>query len=93
MKKYRTVTYSNKIEVCEVERETDKSVWIKGRRNDKITEFNRFHDSFEEAKQHLIDRHEKNIKRHRDEIHRSESELGTIRKMVEADCKPARDFY
>jgi hypothetical protein len=87
MKKYVTKSYSDKIEVVEVERETESCVWIHGRRSMKSTEFDCFHDSFDAAKQTLIDRHEVDIRVARDRIHRAESALGTLRKMTEADAK------
>lgn len=55
MKKY--VTYMNRIEVDveEVEKETDKTVTINGRRNNKRSDWKNYHDSFDDAKQFLID--------------------------------------
>lgn len=89
MKKYLTKTYYEHIQIVEVERESEQSVWIKGTRNAKVTEYARYHDTFEEAKRHLIERHEKAIEYARDKIHRAESALGSIRKMTDADAKIA----
>jgi hypothetical protein len=83
MKKYRTKSYSDMIESIEVERETKDSVWVNGRRNAKITSYDRYHESFEMARQWLIERHEGDISAARAKIHRAESALGSIRKMVE----------
>jgi hypothetical protein len=56
MIKYRTLKWSSKIEPVEVERETDSSVWIKGQRNSKITEYHCYHDTWQEAKDTLLNR-------------------------------------
>ena len=47
---------SAEIKEVEVEKETDKSVWINGRRTAKETEYATFFDSFEAAKKALISR-------------------------------------
>ncbi len=59
MKKYVVTGYSRysvkpKIKEVEVERETDKTVWINGRRNAKISEWHNYFDTRGEAKGHLI---------------------------------------
>jgi hypothetical protein len=60
MKKYRAQFY--KIEEIEVLRETEKQVVLmNGLRESKTTEWQSWHDSFEDAKQHLIDAAQKDI--------------------------------
>ncbi|UIY58156.1 hypothetical protein [Burkholderia cepacia] len=93
MKKYLTRNWADKIQIIEVERETDESVWIKGRRNAKKSNIGIYHDTFGDAKQALVERHEKDIKVARDKIHRAESALGTIRKMTEADAQTQSDRW
>lgn len=48
-------TWGVKIEQIEVERETEKFVWIDGRRNAKKSEYENYFDSFDDAKKFLMD--------------------------------------
>ena len=89
MKKYLTKKYYDEIEILEVERETAESVWIKGSRSAKSTTYSIYHDTFDSAKQFLIELHERDIKAAREKIQRAESALGLIRKLTEADTKTA----
>jgi hypothetical protein len=60
MKKYRAQFY--KIEEIEVLRETEKQVVLmNGLRESKTTDWQSWHDSFEDAKKHLIDDAQKDI--------------------------------
>ena len=60
MKKYRT--QFDEIKEIEVLRETEKQiVLMSGLRESKTTEWQSWHDSFEDAKQHLIDAAQKDI--------------------------------
>lgn len=61
MRKYRTSKYGCEIETVEVERETDKSVWINGQRNAKRTDWFNYWNTFIEAKNHLMIVAEKKI--------------------------------
>ena len=57
MEKYRTgSSYSMGIETVEIERETDASVWINGRRSAKDCEWHKYHDTWSEAKDFLVRR-------------------------------------
>lgn len=38
----------------EVERETTDSIWINGRKCRKITQFECYHDTFDQAKGHIV---------------------------------------
>jgi len=57
MKKYKTNacrwSITAKIEEVEVEREMESSVWIKGRRNAKVTEFDMYFDTWDDAHAYL----------------------------------------
>ena len=66
IKKYRTGSYGEPIEVVEVDRETEKSVWIKGHRNEKITNYHSYFDSWSEAHDYLV-------KKFRNEMSRSKA--------------------
>ena len=63
---YKTNTFDG-IEKVEIERDTEKTVWIKLQHITKTTQFRKksdswnFFDTFEEAKQFLIEKHEKTI--------------------------------
>jgi hypothetical protein len=58
MKKYKTDACSwgvpAYIEEVEVERETESSVWIKGRRNAKVTDYAMYFDTWEDAHDYLL---------------------------------------
>lgn len=61
IKKYRATHYSGKISAVEVTRETDSSVFILSglgaeRRRAKTTEYESYHDTFEEAREALSNR-------------------------------------
>ncbi len=45
-----------KIIPVEVDRQTESSVWIKGRRRARRTDWDTYHDSWEHAQYHLIQR-------------------------------------
>jgi uncharacterized membrane-anchored protein len=83
MRKYKVGRWTDKIEIVEITKETDQSVWIGTRRHSKVTEYGTYFDDFESAKQKLIDRFERQIKNAREMIHKAESALGTLRKMQE----------
>ena len=57
MKKYKATfsLYGKMIEPVEVDKETSKSVWIEGRRLAKRSSYENYLDSFEEAKECLME--------------------------------------
>ena len=66
MLKYKTSTlYRRSIAAVEVERETVKSVWIEFRhgvyRYNKVSEYERFFDTFDEARAYLVERAESEL--------------------------------
>lgn len=46
--------YFSDIRQVEVERETDSSVWVNGRKNSKTCDYDSYHDTEAQAKEHLI---------------------------------------
>ena len=59
MIKYKAVTcYIPSITISECERETESSLWIKGRKHNKRSQNFAWFDTFEEAKAHLIEKFE-----------------------------------
>ena len=59
MTKYRSRW--QEIELVEVERETESCVWINGRKNSKATSYECYHDTAEQAKQHIIAEAQKEV--------------------------------
>jgi len=49
------------IEEVEVERETDKSVWIDGRRNMKESDWANYYDTWEEAHSNLLNQQRSHV--------------------------------
>lgn len=82
--KYRTVRWdAAKIQVVEIERETDNSIWINGSRQSKGSSHCRFHDSWEEARDHLMKLAEGKVSSLRNELERARSELGNVKGLKE----------
>lgn len=54
--KFRAGDYRNRITAIEIERETDSSVWIGGRRSAKSTEYDNYFDTWDEAHKFLLDK-------------------------------------
>lgn len=80
--KYRTSGFGkNPIEKIEVERETDSSVWIKGRRSVKDSSWLKYFDSWEDAHSFLLQKAEKNLISARRSLERAQGEHGNIKGM------------
>jgi hypothetical protein len=83
--KYRTVSWGGSpIESVEIEKETEKCVWIKGSRMNKYSGYYIFHDSWMEAKAHLLARAERNLESARRSIQRAQDDLGNIKGLKES---------
>jgi len=83
LKKYKTCSWSNRIEIIDVDRETDSFVFIKGRRLCKNTEENLYADTFAEAKQHLLDLAERKVNSARLELERAKARYGNVKGLKE----------
>lgn len=71
LKKYKIMTWMSlkaEIKEVEVEKETDKSIWIKGQRNAKVSDFVTYCDTYEEAKEKLASIVASRIKKAREEL-------------------------
>lgn len=80
MIKYKVVKWSAKpISAVKVDRETEKSVWVRGSRLAKVSSYHWFSDSWEEAKEHLLREKEERVERCRIELEMAERELASIR--------------
>ena len=55
MIKYRTVSWHCGLAVTNIDRETEKSVFISGRKHAKRSEHYNYHDTFDEAKSFCIE--------------------------------------
>lgn len=88
MYKYRA-NYQDKIEKLQVVKETPKQVVfinMRGReeREAKTSDWHSWTDTFNEAKQRLIDKHQGTISRHQANIDRLQSYIDTVRGLHEA---------
>ena len=82
MIKFRTCDFGkNLIEEIDVERETDSSVWINGRRSAKNSSWHKYWDSWEEAHAFLLEKAEKSLQSARRSLERAQGEYGNIKGM------------
>ncbi len=81
MIKYRTTFFwaAEKIKPVEIERETDASVFIKGRRRAKRSSCESYFDTWEEAKAHLMSVAESKLNSARRELERCQGYYGNIK--------------
>lgn len=64
MVKFEVCSYSTDIRKIEVDdRETEKSIFIRGNRRAKITEYSKYFDTFEDAKSNLVERCKNKLER------------------------------
>ena len=82
MIKFRTGGFGkNLIEEIEVERETDSSVWINGRRNAKNSSLHKYCDTWGEAHLFLLEKAERSLESARRSLERAQGEYGNIKGM------------
>lgn len=83
-KTYRTRTFGTDIDIFEVVKETNSTVWIKRKENNnteqyrKISDSFRFFDTIHEAKKHLTDRYLKDIEYHEKQIERANEAIREV---------------
>lgn len=88
MKKYRASGYrwsAGKIEEIEVERESDQSVWIKGGREAKVTNYAQIFDDWESAHQLLLHETRQKLEHAKSKMKVYEKELVHIEQMKKPD--------
>jgi hypothetical protein len=73
--------FSDPITAVPVERETESSVWIKGRRQPKSSTFYCYFDTWQQAHEALIDAREKGVAMARRDLELANSYLGNVRGM------------
>ena len=89
MIKYRT--RFNKIEAIEVERETEKQVLLpanngsRAYRENKRSDWSNWHDTFEGARDFLLNNNEIEAKRLKERIKRLEEDCAKIKKMTDGE--------
>lgn len=67
---YKAVSFKTEIQEVEVEKYTDRQVWIDGRRHKRVTSYISFFKTEQEARQHLISIRERRIEHLAEEIAR-----------------------
>ena len=83
-KKYRTRSVGTDIDIFEVVKETDSTVWIKRGEQNKTEQYRKMSDSFqffdtiEGAKKHLTDRYIKGIEYHEKQIEISKESIKKV---------------
>lgn len=81
--KYKISKWSNP-EAIYIERETDSFVWIKGRRNSKSTEYEKYFDTIDECKQWMIGCVDRDILSAEDRLYRLRKEKEKLLKNIES---------
>lgn len=77
--KYRTRW--DQIERVEVDRETESSVFINGRRSAKVSGYENFHDSWAAAHACLLAKHQLQVNQLRRQLEAANGKLGNIKGM------------
>ena len=83
--KYEASNFSNKITRIEVEKETKSFVWVKGRQCGKCTEYKTFLDSWDDAKQFLLDRIKGKIHAAQGRLEYAQKELTEVEALEKPD--------
>lgn len=81
MIKYVAGWWRGRIKTVEVERETESSVWINGRRNAKLNNYKNYFDTWEEAHSYLMEKAQRKVNEARKSLEQANSELGTVKGM------------
>ena len=83
MVKYEVCSYSTDIKKVEIERETDKSVFINGNRRAKMSEWSKYFHTFDEAKSNLVERCTLELERCRRKYHTAKDDFDKVLLLVE----------
>jgi len=80
MIKYRTKSWSLKIEEVEIKRQTLNSVWLMDNaRRVKMTQYENYFDTKAEAKAYLVDKAQARVASRKQQLHKANSELGNAK--------------
>ena len=83
-KTYRTISWGTDIDIFEVVKETNSTVWIKRKENNNTEQYRKMSDSFqyfdtiEGAKKHLTGRYTDEIEYHKKQIERANEALKNV---------------
>ena len=83
-KTYRTINWGTDIDIFDVVKETDATIWIKKGEQNKIEQYRKMSDSYqyfdtiEGAKKHLTDRYLKDIEYYEKQIERANEALKKV---------------
>lgn len=80
---FKAGQYGNRIERVEIEKSTDSSVWIKGRRNAIKSSYENYFKSFDEAKSFLLRKFEIKLETYTRYADEAKINLAEIRKLKE----------
>ena len=85
MKMYMTNKwdFNDKIEVVEVERKTEKTVWIDGRRHAQLNDYHAYFDTFDEAKTYLLGVAESKLDAARRNLENAQGYMGNVKGLKE----------
>lgn len=75
--------YFGTIKPVEVERVTDNSVWVRGRRSNREGTYDGYFDSWEEARQFLLKKAQVKLDSARRHLEAAQSEYGNIKGLKE----------
>lgn len=85
MVKYKSDNYLKpEIVMVKVEKETEAFVWIKGRREAKANSYHRYFDTFDEAKEYLVDVFTKKADSARESAERAVEKIEVAKALKEA---------
>ena len=79
MLKFATNKYSIGIEEVVVERETEHSVWVKGNRSARHSDWHQYHDTYEQAFNHLDCRHTQKLTSAQTRLDTATNELEAVK--------------
>ena len=91
MKKYITGSGRWKVEAkiteIEVERESDTSIWVNGKRRQKVTDYEIVHDTWDAAHSYLLATGETKVAHARRTLEEHKSYLGNVKGMKRPGAK------
>ena len=86
IKKFKAINgYRKDIEIVHVERESDNSVWIKGNRRGKVTDYETYFDDFDSAKSHLLSKAEEELNIARRRLETAQGVYGNVKGLKNPD--------
>lgn len=81
--RYLTTSYWNDIRTVEVERETEKCVWVKGRRQHRRSRYDNYFDTYDQARQFLIDEAQTRLAQAEQKVAQRRALLETVQALEE----------